>query len=310
MADPVLTDVSAFRFKDMDLSGSLVSWNDVLRLRLAVHQYLKRDGAEVEPMGAEPGRFTMRLCFLGADWAKRYRAFVASIRKDPRGQLVHPILGTFRVACEGVSDAAVVPASERDSINLTTTFVEDAVDTTIAAESLPGPAARQGAIADRAAKLLQLVGIVGAFAPLVSAAATLAGAASSFAAAAVHAASTDTPDPSLDRRLDDVATAARAAADAALANTTVASDASRYQVLTAIEQLRAECLALADAVAASKPALVVYVVPGTTDVATLAAMLYGKDARGRIDELLTLNRIADPHAIPAGTVLRVAAPTL
>src|SRR5437867_436158 len=134
---PVLTDAAAFRFKDLDLSGNLVSWNDRIGLRLAVHQYLKRDGAEVEPMGAEPGRFTMRLCFLGAEWAKQYRALVASIRKDPKGQMVHPLLGTLRVACEGISDAAVVPATERDSINLVASFVEDAVDATTISGDFP-----------------------------------------------------------------------------------------------------------------------------------------------------------------------------
>src|SRR6516165_5440145 len=107
MADSILTDTASFRFKEMDLAGNLVSWNDAIRIRLAVHVYLKRDGAEIEPMGAEPGRFSMRLCFLGANWAKQYRAFVASIRQDPKGQMVHPLLGTLRVACEGIADAAV-----------------------------------------------------------------------------------------------------------------------------------------------------------------------------------------------------------
>ena len=122
MADTVLTDAKAFRFKDMDLSGNLVAWNDKIGIRLAGHQYLKRDGAEQEHMGAEPGRFSMRLCFLGATWAKQYLAFVASIRKDPKGQMVHPLFGTLRVACEGIPDAAVTPGTERDSINLAVSF--------------------------------------------------------------------------------------------------------------------------------------------------------------------------------------------
>jgi prophage DNA circulation protein len=306
MAD-TLTDAKAFRFKDLDLSGNLVSWNDKIGMRLAVHQYLKRDGGEVENMGSEPGRFVMRLCFLGDQWAKQYRALVAAIRQDPRGQMVHPLLGTLRVACEGISDAAVSPAAERDSINLSISFVEDAVDATVVAEGFVGPAARQGQISSLAT---QVTTAISQIASAASAGAVLTGAAISFAAAAVAAASSDTPDPSLDQKIAGVVTSASAAITAVRADPRAGTDATTYALVALIEQLQAECMALAEAVAASKPTIVAYVVAGTTDIATLAARLYGADALARVDELLTLNRIPDPHAIPAGMVLRVAAPTL
>src|SRR5438128_2010798 len=103
-----------FRFStnagvDLDLEGALVVWNDAIGIRLARHSYLKRDGAEQEPMGAEPGRFTMRLALMGAAWASNYRTLVAAIRQDPRGLLVHPLLGNLRVACTGISDASSEP---------------------------------------------------------------------------------------------------------------------------------------------------------------------------------------------------------
>jgi prophage DNA circulation protein len=306
MAD-ILTDAKAFRFKDLDLSGNLVSWNDKIGMRLAVHQYLKRDGGEVENMGAEPGRFVMRLCFLGDAWAKQYRALVAAIRKDPRGQMVHPLLGTLRVACEGISDAAVSPAAERDSINLSVPFVEDAVDATVLAESFIGPVARQARITSYAAKVTSAISQI---ASAVSAGATLTGAAITFGAAAVHAASSDTPDPSLDQKIEEVVSATSAAITAVRADPRAGTDATTYALVAHIEQLQAECMALAEAVASSKPTIVTYVVAGTTDVATLAARLYGGDALARLDELMTLNRIPNPHAIPAGMVLRVAAPTM
>jgi prophage DNA circulation protein len=306
MAD-VLTGVSSFRWKDLDLAGNLVSWNDTIRVRLAAHVYLKRTGAEIEPMGAEPGHFTMRLCFLGSDWAKQYRAFVGSVRKDPRGQMVHPLLGTMRVACEGISDAAVTPGSERDSINLTVSFIEDQVDTTLANDQFPGPAAKQGQVSKLAT---QVTSAIATYATAITAGVALTGAAISFAADAAASASSNTPDPSLEQQLAAVATNAASAIAALLSDPAAVTDASSYDAISLVEQLYAACLALADAVAASKPIIVEYVVPGTTDIATLAAKLYGPDAFDRLDEILTLNRIANPFAIPAGTVLRVATPTL
>jgi prophage DNA circulation protein len=307
MATPTLTDVSAFRFKDMDLSGALVSWNDRFGMRLAGHQYLKRDGAEQEPMGAEPGRFTVRLCFLGASWAKQYRALVASIRKDPRGQMVHPIFGTLQVACEGIQDAAVVPAAELDAINISASFVEDAIDATIVADAFVGPAAHQGRVSNLAASLITAIS---GYAALVAQAAALTAAAVSFAVDAVAASSNDQPDPSLDGQLAALGTSTQGLISAVLASPQSTSDATAYPVLDAIEQLYAECLALADAVAASKPTIVTYVVTGDTTLPTLAATLYGKDGRSRMDEIATLNRIPDPFRIRAGTTLRVAAATI
>src|SRR5262249_23506956 len=66
--DRMAAETYKFRFKDLDLEGFLVGWNDTIGIRLARHSYLKRDGAEQEPMGAEPGRFTMRIALMGASW--------------------------------------------------------------------------------------------------------------------------------------------------------------------------------------------------------------------------------------------------
>src|SRR5439155_894147 len=74
MNESVLTDAYHCTWKDIDLSGALLSWNDKIAIRIAMHRYLKRDGGEAEPMGAEPGAFTMRFVFMGRDWAKRYGA--------------------------------------------------------------------------------------------------------------------------------------------------------------------------------------------------------------------------------------------
>src|SRR5579871_925418 len=147
MAASILTDAYPLKFKDLDLSGALVSWNDKIGIRLATHRYLKRDGAENEPMGADPGEFRMRLVFVGPDWAKRYRELVTSIRQEPRGLMVHPLLGKVRVACQ-TSVGDVDPPRQRDTIQITLSFIEDAIDTALVVDDQEGPAAKQQKVTD------------------------------------------------------------------------------------------------------------------------------------------------------------------
>lgn len=301
-----LTDAKAFRFKDLDLSGNLVSWNDKIGMRLAVHQYLKRDGAEVESMGAEPGRFTMRLCFLGSSWAKSYRALVASVRADPRGQMVHPLLGTMRVACEGIPDASVVPGDERDSVNLSIAFVEDALDAVALSERFPGPVAQAARVESDA---IAVTTAIAGFFTAVAVAQTFTGYALTFAAAARQMFTSDVPDPSLEQRLASVGTAADDTTRAVMADPKATTNASAYAAIQRSQRLYASCLLLMESVSASRPALVTYVVPATASVATIAATLYGADALDRIDEILLLNRVPNPLAVPAGTRLQLSTPT-
>lgn len=325
-----LTDAKDFKFKDLELAGNLVSWNDRIGVRLALHQYLKRDGAEVEPMGAEPGRFTMRLAFLGKAWAKQYRALVASIRDDPRGQMTHPILGSMQVACESISDAQVVPGQERDSISVTVTFVEDAIDALSLSERFPGPIARQARVESKAARL---VDAVAGFATSASLAVTAAASAITFAAAANQVLSGGpsagpsggVPDPTIRQRLRDIGEQTAkliAAVRSDVARNSQrrqaeprkagkqATDAAAFPAIEAAQSLYAECLALMESVTASQPAQVEYIVPARAHVATIAAALYGKDALLRIDEMLRANRLPDPHAIRAGTRLQLPTPTI
>lgn len=319
-ATGVLTDAKAFRFRtrkgvDLDLSGNLVSWNDTVGVRLARHQYLKRRGAEIEPMGAEPGQFTMRLVFLGKTWASNYRALVAAIRDEPRGTMVHPVLGTMSVACTGISEAAVSPGEEVDSVNLTVGFVEDSVDASSPAARFSGPTARKAKVDGLATELTDSLASLGASLALAQ---TLAAKVRTFAAAAADALEDNAPDTSIDQQLEDAGrdtdellAKIKSESAARLAGTSKAgrADADAYQAIQTAQRLYAECLALAATVEASRPTVVTYVVPATTSVAAIAATFYGAEGKARVDEVLTLNRVADPHAVPAGTRLRLSAPT-
>lgn len=71
-----------------------------------------------------------------------------------------------------------------------------------------------------------------------------------------------------------------------------------------VELLVASCLVLFDALRQQRPPVVVFTVPRLIDVVNLAKLLYpGDDPVKRSQELLSLNRIADPGAILGGTVL-------
>lgn len=321
----------AFRFKDLDLEGALVSWNDIIGIRLARHAYLKRDGAEQEPMGADAGRFTMRLALMGASWAANYRALVASIRQDPRGLLVHPLLGNLRVACTGISDASAEPGRARRLLEVSIGFEEDALDSTVVAETFTAPAtaaarvnakaaAFQAAPVPRSTGLAKILSIVTIATVIADAAvlvtATLIGrasaaliAATSAYSIAAQAVASGALDASLAAKLAACGIATDAAVEALLANP-LAIGAMAQPAVSAAVELYATCVQLDVALAATRPPLINYTVNGATNLFVLAARLYpGQDATLRAQDMLVLNRIPNPFAIPAGTVLRVARPT-
>lgn len=307
MARNRLTDAAGFRFKDLDLSGSLVAWNDKLPQRVAEHAYLKRDGAEQEPMGAGPGRFTFRCVFIGADWAKRYREVVRSIRTEPRGLLVHPVLGQIQAVCLGVDDAAVNPQQALDTIEFTLSFVEDALDTTLAAELVEGPTAKKTLIDSLST---ELTSEAAKFTSSATQIAALVSAAAAYGDAAIDVSLSVATSSTLPGLLGAVTLATNAATAAILADPARTSDGLAFPSLMLAERLNDACGQLDDALGELRPEIIHYTVPGMTSLATLCGLFYGKDATARMDEILALNRIANPGAIPGGAVLVLVAPTV
>jgi hypothetical protein len=318
----ILSDVKDFQFKGRYLMGRVISWNDVLLERVATHEYLKRDGAEQEPMGSKPAQFSMRICYLGEGWARAYRLLVADIRKDPRGLLVHPILGEFQVVCTGISSAEVNPAQAIDTIEFTIGFLEDALDQTIAADAQQTPAAKATEADDFAAALeiatSALEKVTTTDGPPVSssvsidiAAATddMVTASRSYTSAALAASINTTPDLTLTQKLADVVAATQDLLDELIADTS-RHDASKYEAISTAEETLSACLELDEIVAAQQPLIITYTVPQKTALTTLAALFYGRDAQAHLDEIRLLNRIPNPAAIPGGTSLRMVAPTV
>jgi prophage DNA circulation protein len=86
--------------------------------------------------------------------------------------------------------------------------------------------------------------------------------------------------------------------------------AGAAEAVGAIDEATASCLALSDALAAARPPTIEYIVPSLTDVIDLAQLLRSESASARtvlafVTDILSLNRIPNPAAIPPGTVLLV-----
>lgn len=310
---PVLTDggepLHPLAFNGFDLSDAWLTVNDHVLIRLAQHLYLKRDGGEQEPMGAAPGQFRFACIFLGDGWSKRYISLIAAIRRQPRGSLTHPILGELRVACQGISDATCDPGAELNAIRFSISFVEDAVDTALSVDTYEGPATRASAVTDLND---QLTTATASYAATATAAVTsLTTASAAYALAASEAATAVVPDASLAVKLQAVRTQADATIAALLDDTIAATVPSRAApAMLLAEQVLDACNQLQESVLRITPALIAYTVQGATTLPALATRLYGRDGIARTAEILVNNQIPNPAAIPAGTVLRVAVPTV
>lgn len=303
----VLSNVQSFQFKGIALMGNLTEWSDTRQPTLAVHRTLKRDGGTVEYMGREPHRFRGSLVFLGANWRTDFNNLLSSVDDDPTGLLVHPTLGQMQCACEGVTDARVVPGQMIDTYTVPISFIENNVDQKLSRLAAQGVGTKQQQVTADTSALTTATASLPSSSVAVG---SLVSEANAYASAAGTSAFSATPDPSLPTRLAAVATNASAAIAAIEADTAATTDASKYDAIQLATQVYASCLQLADAVAAQQPPMINYTVPGTTNVLALAALFYGTDAPNRVGEILANNRIPKPYAIPPGTVLLMASPTV
>jgi prophage DNA circulation protein len=307
------------------LNGALEACDDELGSRLASFEYLKRDGAEVEPMGAAQARFTFRVVLLGSapltpggaplSAGARYAQLVQAQRAQPRGLLVHPRLGRWQVGWSRIRGHEQ-PARAVDAVECTLDFVEDQLDQAVSAEQQPTPQARAGEVVSaysvlRAAVALRFGGSTSrVLQSAVTATETLASAAAAFATAGVAAAQNLTLSVPLPQQLGTVA-AARDALLAALTATlaqTLEPDVSLTPFRHQAWMTYVACQFLAEAIAEQQPVLTTYTVAVAMSLDQVLLALYGKDAQKHLDEVMSRNRILTPLWIPAGTELVVVAP--
>jgi prophage DNA circulation protein len=317
----LLLNAQPFKFNTkggstLDLYGQLLSSTTRIGIRLANHEYVKRDGGEVEPMGARQGHWAYRCCFLGEGVTRNWKALVQTIRREPIGQLIDPRLGSINAACEG-AEAQEDPETALNLLHFTISFVENAVDTAIVNDSEIGPQQRASqvseALLDATAEVADIASNRIAntvYAAAVAAMANFALWADKFRTAALAAAQSKQPDPTLPTLLATVLTKrdlALVALTATLAQT-LESDVSLTDARTDLYVAYAACQQLYGAVLAQLPPVVPFTVPTAMTRNAILVRLYGAEARAEADNFDRLNRLPTPHWVPAGTLLQVVAP--
>lgn len=99
-----------------------VSTSDTLSRALVEHSYPYREGAEVEDMGANATRISLRAIFWGENYERGMLAFLEAIAATGAGELSHPIYGRRRVQVASCRDT--FDAESPDSVQFEVEFVE------------------------------------------------------------------------------------------------------------------------------------------------------------------------------------------
>jgi hypothetical protein len=345
----------AFSFGGTALFGFLTGWGAQTPRRHVVHHFVKRRGARVEDMEQAPRTFSARLIFVGSTAAKDYAKFKAGVADNPRGQLVHPVVGKWQAFCQG-PDESVDFARAINEIQVNCSWIEDELDAqtprdvpdvaTAAQDATSTQTAAQVGVANYLAATAKAQVFLGRTLAAIDqvqatidqvedpintmgdAIKSLAGVPSAlvsrivdvqaksevaFQALANYVASAtdlfnggDQPAGQSDASatLLGVADSATQNLEASLAAASP-SPAGAGESVGLAEEALSSCYLLAEALAAARPPTVLFVVPALTDVVSICVRLYGDKALGRVVDVLSLNRIPNPAAVPAGTVLRV-----
>lgn len=311
MPNPVLSDVQTVSFKGIDFNAQVVEWTDTRKPRFALHEYLKRDGAEAEYMGRSPHRAKFNIVFVGKDWKKGLLALQSSIDDNPIGLLVHPFYGSMQAICEGIDGAHVNVESAIDMVTVPISFVESNLDQRIQAANSEGPAAKNQKIVTYAAGLNTATSIY-ATASAIFTYVNLALQYGISAVATITSTGVSIFDATIPGQLQAVAAAANTARTAVRSDPAWVNDAVGFPVISGIELLLDACNQMDEALKAFRPTMAQYTVSSQTTLLALAQTFYGKDAASRLDEIRLNNvgKIPTPAAILPGTVLLMATATV
>lgn len=311
-----VTSAETFKFKNTTLHGVLLSWSASGGMRIANHEYIKRNGGETEPQGARQDAYTFRCILMGEDCGDRLIAIIADFKAEPRGDLIHPRLKRKK-ACWESWEANEDPTAACDQIEFTLTFREDNADQAVSEASRPTVQER-AAIAQGAAdeltreQALRYVDVVATAITVSTAlAAALSRTVSAFIFAATEAAQTQVLDPGLEDLLGRV----EKSRDTLLASLpaiiafTLEPDIALTPQRTQAYLCSAYCIELYLAVKALAPPVVPFPVPAPMSLRSVAVVLYGPLAQNRMPMLQQLNPgMRYPNWLPTGTILNVLAP--
>jgi len=303
MKNSVVAGFKGCAFRGVDFGRYVTLWEDTRTVRVAHHEYNKRDGGEAEKMGRKAHECRIHLAFVGPKWLDAFLQLQAAIDEEPVGTLTHPVYGPMNAAClGGMGRMDVENAPNFYDVNLQ--FRESAVDTKVqAGQATNNPADKQQLVTTKTTNLATAIALYASSAR--SAVAALNEKAIAFADAAIASFQGSAVDASLPLQLDGVRVQAGTALTAASADPAPVDLAN---VLALIEEVYDACAQLDDVIRAQRPSLELYVIPTTTNLTNLARLFYGRDAATRESEILANNpgKILDPGFISPGTTLILA----
>jgi len=293
--------------------------------RLAQFEYLKRDGAEQEPMGASASRLTYKLVLMGSapltsggaslSAGERYAQLLKIARGQPKGLLVDIRLGRWNVGLASIR-ASEDPKKAIDTIELTIEFVEDQIDQGLAIEQQPSPQVRANQAVSAYSILVAASAIGFGESPLSvmqgahQAAVRFGEKVAAYTNAAVESSGNIAIDPSLRVQIKDVRDSQEeyfAALDRTLSQTLEPPVSlapyrhATYMALSACEELQISIDNL-------KPQVIEYVLPKADNLLSVLVRIYGNEAQEHFDEALLLNPFVNPVLISQGTTLSLVSP--
>jgi prophage DNA circulation protein len=266
--------------------------------RVPVHENASQDGAYTEDSARKPRRISMEIVFIdhryiakeAGDVFARFDAFDALAGTGKVRQLVHPYLGVINCRLEDF-DHSSDAESDPPAITLSVTFVED----------LHSPAVLDAAAANRPVASAQEAQLEIDEAGLSAPALTLA------AEEVVEWETNTALTPrEVQMRMGDLSNRL----DQELSDFEALTDIESYPIVKAYVRLQYQLRNLAQAVTSTSGRTMRLTVTEPIPLRILAARFYSpKESDQRFREMLDLNPgLSDPHLVPRGTELKVAAP--
>lgn len=285
------------------LFGESTNYSVDIQTGVAERQFLKQSGAVHQWTGAPPRKFTFSCVCIGhgstadertADAARRIKLIADTILADPFGTLIHPRLGSLDAVVENLTFNENT-GEATDAIDYQIRFADDAVKNVPA--SSPVAAATAAVEKSQQATL----GAANAGQVVLGYAQTLETACSAILSASSAVQSEMAPLTKLQAAVANAYTASEAVIRSPAAPLSV-----RIAALLAYRYARQAY----DRAVAGTPTTIAYSVQSRTSLSRLIATVYGGGSRALDAQILALNRIPTPHAIPQGVVLRLPSPDL
>ena len=286
----------------LTLFGESTNYSVDVQTGVAERQFLKQSGAVHQWTGAPPRKFTFSCVCVGhgstpdertADAERRIKLIADTVLADPFGTLIHPRLGNFDAVVESLTFNENT-GEATDAIDYQIRFSDDAVKNV--------PASSPVAAATAAVEKSQQVtlGAANAGPVVLGHAQTLETACNAILSASSAVQSEMAPLTKLQAAVANAYTASEAVIRS------VAPLSVRIAALLAYRHARQAY----DRAVAGTPTTITYSVQSRTSLSRLIATVYGGGSRALDAQILALNRIPTPHAIPQGVVLRLPSPDM